>query len=62
MVENIKDFGIIIECMEMAHINGEMEENMLDNTLWIKKMVEEHFIIQMEISIKVCGKMGYKMD
>ena len=39
MVEFIKDSGEIIKCMDKAHINGPMEDHILDITLTIRNMV-----------------------
>lgn len=54
--------GLIIRCMEMEHIDGEMAENTKENTHLIKNMGEEYTTGQMEGDLKGFGIMVREKD
>jgi hypothetical protein len=63
MVNNIKDIGKIIKCMEKLDIlNGQMEEFILETMFKIKNMDMEKYNGQMEKYIKVNGNREYNME
>lgn len=62
MVDNIKDTGKIIKCMEKDYLHGLMEENIKVNMLMIKNKEKEYSHGLMEEVIMAIGKMENKMD
>jgi hypothetical protein len=57
MVENIKDIGFKIKCMEEEFIVGKMEESMKDNINMIRSMVLEFILGLMDVNMKEAGVM-----
>lgn len=62
MEENITGNGKIIECKGEESSNGQMADNMKDNTLMIKKKDLVFLYGQMERSIEVIGNKENSMD
>ena len=58
----MRDIGRIITCMDKESILGEMAENMMDHTLWIKSMDLESTFGLMEGNTKGSGKMEDSME
>ena len=60
-IVDMRENGSIIRCMEKEKLNGQMEENMKDNTKMIKNMGMVHFIGRMVVNMWVDGKMVSSM-
>ena len=51
----MKDTGKITICMEKEFIAGKMEENMMENIIWIRSMDMDLIDGQIEEYTKGCG-------
>jgi len=56
MVENTKESGYVIKCMERVNIHGGMAENMMEITCTIRNMDLVHILGRMEGDILENGK------
>jgi hypothetical protein len=62
MVELMKVLGKTIICMVKEYIHGVMEENMMENIIWIKSTVTECTIGLMEGDMKDTGQTVNSME
>lgn len=62
MVEDMKEVGNKIECMETEFIHGKMVENIKEDIWMIRNMVEVYTSGLMDVNTMECGKTENSMD